>query len=153
MKYNIPEIGEINIKTIVLDLNGTLADYGIIKQSTKKLLEKLKDKGFKLVLISGDIRGNAAGMAAELGLELYRGKNSTEKASKTKMFDKETTAAIGNARIDIGTFENAKISVATIRKEGIHTGILKYVDIVVFDIDDALNLFLNPKALEGTLRL
>jgi len=153
MIFNIPEIGEMEIKTIVLDLNGTLGNYGIVKDSTKQLIKELKKEKYHIVLISGDIRGNAKLISDELDIELLLGKNSKEKALQTQKFDKETLAAIGNARIDIGTFENAKLSIATIQSEGIHTGILKYVDIIVNDIDDALRLFLNKKALEGTMRI
>ena len=69
-----------------------------------------------------------------------------------QQFDKEKTAAIGNARIDIGTFQNAKISIATLQAEGIHSGILSYVDIIVPSIESALQLFIDKKSLEGTLR-
>ncbi len=153
MKFNIPELGELEIKNIILDLNGTLGNYGKVKQTTKDLLLKLKQEGYNLILISGDIRGNAADLAKELNLELLIGKNSKEKAIQAKKFDKNKTASIGNARIDIGTFENSVLSIATLQNEGIHTGIIKYVDIIVTDIDDALRLFLNKKALEGTMRL
>ncbi|MBN2669163.1 MAG: hypothetical protein JXR60_08030 [Bacteroidales bacterium] len=140
------------ISTIVLDLNGTLAVHGKIASSTLKLLDELKKLGLRLVLISGDIRGNAIERAQELGLEAYIAKNSTEKAIVMQQFDKNSTVAIGNARIDIGTFENASLSIATLQDEGIHPAILPYVDILVPSIDAALALFLNPKSLEATLR-
>lgn len=142
----------INIENIILDLNGTLAVNGQVSEKAKKLVVKLKQLGYKLILISGDIRGNAKTVAEELDLGLYLGANSSEKAKQMKRFDKEKTAAIGNARIDIGTFENAKISIATLQSEGIHSGILNYVDLIVPSIEDALNLFIDVKSLEATLR-
>ena len=85
-------------------------------------------------------------------MDLFLGSTSAEKSAQMQQFDKNKTAAIGNARIDIGTFENAVLSIATLQAEGIHTGILKHVDIIVPSIDDALQLFLDQKSLEGTLR-
>lgn len=152
MIYHIPKGETIEIDTIVLDLNGTLTVKGILQNSTIELIKQLQNNDFRLVLISGDIRGNAKTIADNLGLELYLGSTSDEKATQMQQFDKNKTAAIGNARIDIGTFENAKISIATLQSEGIHTAILKHVDIIVPSIDNALQLFLDKKSLEGTLR-
>ena len=152
MIYNIPKGETIEINTIVLDLNGTLTVNGKLESSTEKLVKQLQNKGFRLVLISGDIRGTAKSIAYELGIDLFLGASSDEKAAQMQQFDKNKTAAIGNARIDIGTFENAILSIATLQAEGIHTGILKHVDIIVPSIDDALQLFLDKKSLEGTLR-
>ncbi len=152
MIYHIPKGETIEINTIVLDLNGTLTVKGILQDSTIELIKQLQSNNFRLVLISGDIRGNAKTIADDLGMELYLGSTSDEKAAQMQQFDKSKTAAIGNARIDIGTFENAKISIATLQSEGIHTAILKHVDIIVPNIDNALQLFLDKKSLEGTLR-
>jgi soluble P-type ATPase len=143
---------QINIENIILDLNGTLAVEGQIADTTKALIIQLKALSYRLVLISGDIRGNAADVAKELGLDLFLGTSSPEKALQMQQFDSEKTAAIGNARIDIGTFQNAKISIGTLQGEGIHVGILKYIDILVPSIDAALKLFINTKSLEATLR-
>ena len=148
-----PNNTELQIENIVLDLNGTLANKGVVLETTKALLKHLKQLGYRLILISGDIRGNAKKTAEELGLDLFLGKNSEEKAQQMQQFDKHKTAAIGNARIDIGTFQNAEISIATVQSEGIHTEILKHVDILIPSIDEALKLFIDTKSLEATLRI
>jgi len=153
MLIKAPNNKTIEIENIILDLNGTLANYGRVSERSKELLQQLKQLNYNIVLISGDIRGNASVIAKELDITLLLGANSQEKAQQMQLFDKEKTVAIGNARIDIGTFQNAIISIATLQSEGIHVGILKYVDIIVPSIEDALNLFIEPKALEGTLRI
>ena len=152
MRIEIPKGETIEINTIVLDLNGTLSVNGIVSDETKELIVKLKELNYRIVLISGDIRGNAKQISDELQLDLFLGATSNEKANQMQQFDKETTAAIGNARIDIGTFENAKLSIATMQAEGIHTAIIKHVDIIVPTIENALDLFINVKSLAGTLR-
>lgn len=148
-----PNQENIEIENIVLDLNGTLSVSGIVSEKTKLQILKLKDLGYKIVLISGDIRGTAFDIAQSLDIELYLGKSSEEKAEKMQALQPEKTAAIGNARIDIGTFKNAKLSIATLQAEGIHTAIIPYVDIIVPSINDALNLFIETQSLEATLRI
>ena len=117
MQINGPNKEQIIIENIILDLNGTLAVHGKVSDKTKDLILRLQKLKYNIVLISGDIRGNAATIANELGLKLYLGVNSNEKAIQMQRFDKERTVAIGNARIDIGTFEN-KFS-ATVRPHGV----------------------------------
>ncbi len=152
MKYNVPEVGEIEINTIVFDLNGTLQVNKKIPDGVKERLAELKEKWFHLVLFSGDIRGNAKQIAEKLGLEFRKCVSCKEKEEQFLTFDKETTAAVGNARIDIGKFKHAKLSIATLQAEGIHTGILQHVDIIVPSINNALDFFLDEGIFKGTMR-
>jgi len=152
MKYNVPEIGEIEIKTIVFDLNGTLQVNSEIPEGVKERLAQLSAKGFHLVFFSGDVRGNASKIAEELGMEFRTTSSGKEKEKEFLTFDPETTAAIGNARIDNGTFKHAKISIGTLQAEGIHVGILKHIDVLVPSINNALDFFLNEGTFKGTMR-
>ena len=152
MKYTVPGTGEMVINTIILDLNGTLSVNGQISDDAKRLITELKTKGVEVVLFTGNQRGTADRLCSELGITFQKCKNSQEKAADSKKFPKETTAAIGNARIDIGTFENAIVSIATLQAEGIHTGILAHVDIVVPSIENALELFLDADSFASTMK-
>ena len=152
MKYNVPGVGEISINSIILDLNGTLSVGGVVSTRTKELISEITAKGIEVVLFTGDQRGTANKICLELGITLQKCENSKEKALASKKFNKATTAAIGNARIDIGTFKNSIISVATLQGEGIHTGILKYVDVIVPSIENALELFLDTDSFSSTMR-
>jgi soluble P-type ATPase len=153
MQYNPVGVGEITLDTIILDLNGTLAVDGKLVEGVITRIEKLKELGFKLWLFTGDQRGTAAMQARELGIELMFAKNTSEKAECAKKCNFETTVAIGNARIDIGTFENARIKIATLQKEGIHAGIIPHIDIIIPSINDALDLLINPDSFNATMRL
>ena len=152
MKYQVPEVGEIEIKTIILDLNGTLSVNGKIPDGVKERLKKLKVLGIKVILLTGDQRGTAADLCKEYGIDFVRTKNGKEKEAAMKSFDSETTAAIGNARIDIGTFKHAKVSLATLQSEGVHMGIICNVDVVVPSINDALDFFIDSDIFCVTLR-
>lgn len=152
MIYNVPEVGEIEINTIVLDLNGTLSVNGSIPNGVKEKLSKLKEMGIAIILFTGDQRGTAKDLCEEYGIEFIRTKSGKEKEQAMEKFDPETTAAIGNARIDIGTFKHAKVSIATLQSEGIHANILSHVDVVVPSINDALDFFIEKNTFAATMR-
>lgn len=153
MKYQVTGVGEIEINTIVLDLNGTLAVKGIIPDGVKERLLKLKELGIAVTLFTGDQRGNAQELCDDLGISFSKAKTSEDKERLFLELDPETTAAIGNARIDNGKFKHAKVSVATLQAEGIHTGILEHVDVIVPSINDALDLFIDPDIFGATMRV
>lgn len=139
MKYSPKGVGEFELNTIVLDLNGTLAVNGRVPDGVKEKINKLKELGFKILLFSGDQRGTALGISQELDIEF-------KKASTTDV-------AIGNARIDIGTFKHSKLRIGTLQAEGINVGILPHLDVLVLSINDALDLLINKDSFEATMRL
>lgn len=152
MKYNPTNVGEIELDRILIDLNGTLSVYGKIAESTKTLVAQLKAGGFEIYLISGNGRGDIDKVAEEIGATFYEAKSSEEKEKIALQLNNEKCVALGNGRIDIGLFKHAKIRIATLQGEGIHTGIIEYVDIIVPTINDAFRLLLDVKAFEGTMR-
>jgi soluble P-type ATPase len=152
MKYNPTGVGEIELNNIILDLNGTLAVNGKLVGGVKKRINKLRELGYKVYLFTGDQRGTATVQAQELGIEVQRASNTEEKRALTKQLNGEQTVSIGNARIDIGTFEPVKLRIGTLQSEGIHTEILKYIDILVPSINDALDLLIDPNIFNATMR-
>lgn len=152
MKYTIPEVGEIELNKIVLDLNGTLAVNGSLVPGVKEKIAELRKLGFEMTLFTGDQRGNAKDLCEDLDINLKIAKTGQEKREAMKDFPKENTVAIGNARIDIGTFENARFSIATLQAEGIHTEILNHVDVIVPSIIDAFDLLLDVNRMAATMR-
>lgn len=153
MIYAIPQVWEIDITTIVLDLNGTLAVQWVVVDGVEDRINKLKTLGFSIILFTGDQRGNASLLCKELGIECSYASSHEEKEKLFLELDVDHTAAIGNARIDNGTFRHAKLSIATLQAEGIHTGILPYIDIIVPSILDALDLFIDWDSLKATMRM
>jgi soluble P-type ATPase len=152
MIYNPPGVGQIELNTIILDLNGTLAINGQIVAGAEQRIVQLREKGYKIILFTGDQRGNAAQLAEKIGIEVKKASNSDEKEKLTLELEVDKTVAIGNARIDIGTFKHTKLRIATLQAEGIHTGILEYVDIIIPSINDALDLLINENSFNATMR-
>lgn len=140
------------LDTMLIDLNGTLCVWWVIDSWVPPLLAKLKSMWWKLLLLTGNQRGNADTFA-QYGLDIIVAKNAQEKASYVATLDTEKCVAIGNARIDIGMFQQAKISIATLQDEGIHANVLSHVDIIVPSMRAALSLFVDKDRFAATMKM
>ncbi|WP_198005239.1 HAD family hydrolase [Methanothermococcus okinawensis] len=147
---NIPNYKNINAKTVVFDLNGTLAEDGIVDYETKKLLHKL-NKMYNIVVLTADTFGTIKKEFEgydDITIEII--KNTEEKMNKAKKYT--PYIGIGNGNNDVEMLKNAELGIAVIGKEGCSVKALLSSDIVVNDIKDAINLLLNEKRLIATLR-
>ncbi len=152
MEYKVPHGETFEIDTIVLDLNGTLSVNGKIPEGVKKRIDKLIGLDFKIILFTGNKRGTADELCKDIGIEYKVTQTGKEKEVEMLKLDTKKCAAIGNARIDIGAFKHAKLSILTLQAEGIHAKSISYVDVIVPSILDALDLFINKDSLCATLR-
>ncbi len=140
------------IDTLILDLNGTLAIDGIVIEGVAERIAALRKKGLKLFLFTGDTHGNAAAIAAALGLQVRVTKTADAKAAEALTLHPETCAAIGNGKIDAKMFDVVRLAIATLQCEGVYIQTLNAADIVVPTINDALDLFIKEKRLIATMR-
>lgn len=152
MNYEIPGQGPITIKTIILDLNGTLSVGGVIPDGVKPRLDKLKEMGFKVLFFTGNTRNDADGLAADLGIEWKLAKSDADKRDLALELDPETCASVGNGLIDLELMKVVKLAIVTLQSEGVHVQTLLVSDIVVPNINDALDLFIDSQRLVATLR-
>ncbi|MBC8495951.1 HAD family hydrolase [archaeon] len=152
MQYKVSHGETFEINTLVLDLNGTLSVNGWVLEGVKERIDKLNSLGFKIILFTGNQRGTAGKLCGDLGIEYKVAQTCKDKEEEMLKLDTNKCAAIGNARIDIGTFKHAKLSILTLQAEGIHAKAISHVDIIVPSILDALDLFINKDSLCATLR-
>ena len=152
MIFNIPEWDTIEINTLVFNLNWTLAVSGEVSKDVEDKLSRLKELGYDMVLLSGDVRGNAKELCNRLGIKFIRARTSEEKKNEIKKLNPETCAAIGNARIDNWMFKEARVAIAVLQEEWIHVDVIKYTDLILPSISDALNLFIDEKIFMWTMR-
>lgn len=152
MKYNIPGQDQLEIKTIILDLNGTLSVAGSVPNGVKQQLEQLKGMGFKVLFFTGNTRNDANSLANDLGIEWKLAKNAEDKLRHALELDPETCASIGNGRIDLELMKVVKLRIVTLQAEGVHIETMLSSDIVIPTIKDALDLFLDEQRLIATLR-
>jgi soluble P-type ATPase len=152
MTYNIPGQGQIEIRTIILDLNGTLSVAGTVPYGVKERIEQLKSKGFRVLFFTGNTRNDADDLAASLGIEWKLAKNADEKRDLALKLEPDTCASIGNGLIDLELMKVMKLRIVTLQAEGVHVQTMLNSDIVIPTISDALDLFIDEQRLIATLR-
>ena len=154
MLFKIPNYSDLVIENIVFDYNGTLAVNGLVSCKTKELLKTLCGK-FKVYVITADTFGSVKQELVGYSLEvkvLHTSEHTQEKAEFIKQLGAQNTVALGNGNNDANMLELAELSIAIAGKEGCSTKTLLQSDIVCHNIDDAIELFLNPNRLVATLR-
>lgn len=122
MTIDIPGYKTLNLSTLLLDYNGTIATDGLIPDSVKTRLCKLADQ-FKIIVLTADTHGTARKQCEGLPLEVC-------------------TFPTGNAAL----------SIAILGTEGMCSALLKESDICITSIEDGLDLLLNPKRIIADLR-
>jgi P-type E1-E2 ATPase len=154
IEISIPAWGNMEIENIVLDLNGTIATDGIIPSEVKEKINSLSH-GVKIYILTADTQGTASEESSEVKAELL--KVSEEDSAEVKLrvmesLDPTRTVAIGNGNNDHLILKEAALGIAVLGDEGASVSAIKNADIIVKNISDALDLFLNPKRLIATLR-
>jgi len=151
---NIPGWGDMEIKNILLDMNGTIARDGKISPGVKEKINSLSGK-VKVYVLTADTQGTAGEEIRNLEVELVKLPGKDSKIGKLeflKTLEPEMTVAIGNGNNDQLILKEAALTIAVLGDEGVSVSALKNADILVKDISDALDLFLKPKRLIATLR-
>jgi len=152
MIYNIPGQGELELKTIILDLNGTISVAGNVVEGVKERIGQLKTAGFSLVLFTGNTRNDADQLSDDLGIEWKLAKSDEDKRDLALGLEPDRCVSIGNGLIDLELMKVVKLSIVTLQAEGVHVQTLLNSDVVVSSINDALDLLIDPQRLIATLR-
>lgn len=104
------------------------------------------------MLFSGDTRGVAQSIADQLGIQYTYAPTQDAKMQEATALDPTTCASIGNGLIDKKMMEVVSLSILTLQGEGIHRETMMVSDIIVPNILDALDLFIDHDRLIATLR-
>jgi soluble P-type ATPase len=146
---------------IILDLNGTIATDGIIKDSTKEKIKELR-KYHEIFILSADTFGTLKDIERELGIKgikINKENFESEKIAKNEIlkeirekYKNEKIIAFGNGANDELLLKNADLGICVLGNEGAWTKTLLNSNIVVKDIDDGLDLILKEKRLKATIR-
>lgn len=154
MFIDIPGYKRLDLNTLLLDYNGTIAIDGCIPDSVKTRIFELANE-FHIVVLTADTHGTAKKQCEGLPLEIHTfpvGDAADYKEAVLKQFGAENCVCIGNGRNDIKMFKEAALSIAIIGIEGVCGTLLKESDICVTSIEDGLDLLLNPKRIIADLR-
>ena len=154
IRIDIPGWGNIDIENIVIDLNGTIATDGRITPEVRKKITSLSELA-KVYILTADTQGTANKEILGMNVELIKVPEENSKKGKFEFLSTlnlETTVVIGNGSNDQLTLKEAALGIAVLGDEGVSVSAMKSADIVVENIHNALDLFLEPKRLIATLR-
>ena len=155
MTIDIPGKKLFTISNLVLDYNGTLAIDGNLIPGVEERLNLLAEK-LAIYVVTADTFGKAAENLQNVNCKLTvlgKGNQQQQKADFIKTLGESHVVAIGNGLNDALMLETAALGMVVVQQEGAAVKTVQKADIVFNNINDALNLLLNPLRLKATLRV
>ncbi len=150
MELELPE-GPMTLRHLVLDFTGTLSGDGALLSGVAPRLRRLGDL-LTVTVLTADTFGTAHQALEGLPVRIRIIADGAEKARVVREMGPRGVMAVGNGRNDAPMMEVAELSVAVVGPEGAAAELLTSAHIVVRDINDALDLPLNPLRVKATLR-
>ena len=136
---------------LVLDLNGTLTNRGVLIEGVAERLARLGAR-LEVHVLSADTFGTLAAVTADLGARVHPVDTGEEKVRHVAALEADRCAAIGNGANDAAMLEAAALGIAVVGPEGAAASAVRSADVVCASILDALDLLLDERALVATLR-
>ncbi len=155
LKISLPGRGRVlELEYLLLDQNGTITCDGVLLPGVSQRIKELSET-LHIYLLTADTFGSAVQIAEELGIELFKispEQGGEDKRDFVQTLEPSKTVAIGNGYNDNLMLAEAALGIVVIGREGCSSLALKRSDIVVNNIEDALDLLLNPLRIVATLR-
>jgi P-type E1-E2 ATPase len=155
LAIEIPGYGSLELEHLVLDLNGTLAQDGEVLAGVAEAVSALSAE-LQVIVVTADQHGNADELVTPLGLEhahvIDRGSEAEAKLDLVDELGGDSVVAIGNGANDALMLRDAALGIAVIGGEGAARGAVEAADVLVYRVEDALGLLLEPRRLIATLR-
>lgn len=148
---SIPGRDDLRLDHLILDVNGTLTNRGVLLDGVEERLGRLRD-GLEIHLVSSDTFGTLDSIARQLKVDALRAASGADKVGKLNALGAHRCAVIGNGANDVGALEAAAIGFAVLGPEGASAAALRAADVVCASAVDALDLLLDPTSLSATLR-
>lgn len=154
IRVEIPGYGDVEIKHVLFDYNGTLAVGGYVAAGVREMLGQLA-KLVDIYVITADTFGSVQAELAGEPLKVIRISGKDERAEKlafVQQLGARTTLAIGNGNNDALMLQESVIGIAVMGREGCAKSALDNADLLVGDILCALEMLIYPERLKATLR-
>jgi P-type E1-E2 ATPase len=151
VQVEIPGRPPLDLHYLLLDVNGTLTDRGVLLEGVQEPLRRI-DERLDVRLLSADTFGTLGEVAAELGLSATLAATAEAKRRVIASLGGHRCAAIGNGANDVPMLSEAALGIAVIGVEGAAAATLAAADLVTRSITQALDLLLEPRALAASLR-
>jgi soluble P-type ATPase len=154
IEIDIPGNRIIRLQNLLFDYNGTLAVDGSLLPNVKEMLIELSGK-LNIHIVTADtfgmVKEKMSGLECTINI-ITAGNEQLQKLSYLQSLKAEETVCMGNGSNDVLMLEQATLGILVIGNEGAAASCFKHADIVCNNIQDALNLLLNPQRIIATLR-
>jgi soluble P-type ATPase len=130
----IPGGKSIEVKNVVFDFNGTIAEDGILINGINKKIIELSSENVDIFIVTADTNGTVIEQCKGLPVNIMTFDQDDAAEVKKKIVEElgyANTVSIGNGRNDVGMFNSSALSVAVIGREGCFAKTLIEADIVV----------------------
>lgn len=154
MNFNIPGYGNLDIKHVVFDYNGTLARDGVLIKGVKEKIQMYSDKvSFHVITADtfGFVKKEIQGMDCTLTI-IPEKDQAQSKLEYIRQLGTKLTIAVGNGSNDRMMLKEAGIGIAVLQDEGLASSSLMAADLVVKDILDVFGFFQTKGRLIASLR-
>lgn len=158
----IPGRASLDLEHLVCDLNGTLAEDGVLLDGVAGRIAQLS-LVLNVHVLTADTHGTLGQIAEQLHSACLSASVSSpccerigageEKAHYVTDLDAERVATIGNGANDRAMFRVARLRIGVMGSEGANTSALLDTDVLTTSPLHALDLLLYPERLAATLRL
>jgi P-type E1-E2 ATPase len=154
IELNVPGRGTINLKHLVMDVNGTIAIDGNLIDGLARQISNLGDR-LKIHLLTANTHGKQATIDRQLNLtavQIAPGSESLQKADYVSALGADVVVAIGQGANDAAMLKAAVLGICVLSQEGSAVEAVLAADIVVPDIFVAFELLDKPLRIVASLR-
>ena len=154
LEIAIPGGKKLQLESLVLDYNGTLACDGVLLDGVRERLEMLSEQ-LKIYVLTADTFGKSQSGLRGLPCELVILPASNQDVGKLefiKPLGMNRTVYIGNGYNDRLMIQEAALGIVVIQEEGAAMKTIMAADVVCPNILAALDLLISPLRLVATLR-
>lgn len=151
LSVEIPGRAPLELEHLVLDVNGTLTDRGVLIDGVGERLARVGER-LEIHLLSADTFGSLERVAAELGASFARIASGEDKLRALRELDPERCVAVGNGANDEAMLAAAALGIAVVGPEGAAGAAVRAADVVCASVTDALDLLADERVLVATLR-
>lgn len=154
IEINIPGRGTVQLEHLVTDVNGTLAVDGQLIEGVAQRIGSLKNR-LTVHMLTADTHGRQSAIDAQLDLKAVRiqpGDESEQKADYVRRLGAERVVALGQGANDAGMLKTAVLGICVLSPEGAAGETLLAADLVMPEINAALDLLEKPLRIAASLR-
>jgi len=154
LKIDIVEFSNLNLEHAVFDYNGTLAKDGFPEENILNQLQQLNNI-LKIHILTADTFGKVKQELSAYPFSIHILTVGNEREQKREFIENlgfEKVVSFGNGNNDTEMLRTSALGIGIIGREGISANVFNNADIIVNNINDGIDLLLNPLRIKATLR-